>query len=279
MPRKYRGSFVDIQIDPRDLKNFRLAQQLPKRTDAMLRALPYEAAQMLLSSVVSGLPNRGQYREIKKNLEVAEVSVFRKGVGGHGAFALHVPTKSRRVKKTDASRTVLYVRVKDKRLVVDPAVMVLEDMGPWTMDTIPFWPDKRKASVVQRKVSVREVQKVAKRQRAQKNKVRRDLNRLGKRIPAKRKLKLKRGKAVPDLVMSALELEFGMTGGSKPVWRQSLAKLRKGGVRRIERNRQVRQIWYDGNSKIYKTWPKRGKSISSGDAAKYRGFQKRLGYG
>jgi hypothetical protein len=85
-------------------------------------------------------------------------------------------------------------------------------------------------------------------------------------------------KAVPDLAMQALNLEFGGGGAkSKPVFRKVFRSLKNSISGLPGRFSEIKDAMTDPNSKKYKNWPKRIDKISSGQAAKFMGFQKRLG--
>jgi len=270
------GSFLSITETPSKRNNFRHIRELEERKNSLLRSVPYAIANSVYEDLIRNIPNKGDYKELKDKLTLSEV-----GVGKQGAFSVYISTKGRSVKKTDASRTAIYVRVK-KRRTKDLAIQILEDRGPWTMDTIPFWPDKGEAIIVQRKVTAREIDVIAKRQEKVKSKVRRELTRVGTRIPTNKKLKVSRkNKAVPDLAMLALELEFGGEGKrSKPVWRQALRKARSSGVQSLGKtDSHIRDAWYRPNSKSWKSWPKSKSKIAGTMAGKFVSFQKRLGYG
>ena len=281
MAKKAKGALVDIRSNPRDNKNFRLVKELQKRADSLYRMVPYAAAEKVFEDLQACIPKKGPYKDLSKGLKLDEIGMYKKGIGGQGGYAVHVPTKSSKIKKTDASRTVIYIKVKKMQGAPDPALKILEDMGPWTMDTIPFWPDKGKATVTQRKVSARETKRVSVRQKKQKAKIRRDLTKTGKQLPAKDKLKVSsKNKAVPDVGMAALDLEFGSEGKrAKPLWRQSLRAIRGAGMARLAKSKQIRTTWFDGNTKAYKSFTPKSGTIGKSVVGKYKVFQKRLGYG
>ena len=270
------GSFLSITETPSKRNNFRHIRELEERKNSLLRSVPYAIANSVYEDLIRNIPNKGDYKELKDKLTLSEV-----GVGKQGAFSVYISTKGRSVKKTDASRTAIYVRVKKKR-TKDLAIQILEDRGPWTMDTIPFWPDKGEAIIVQRKVTAREIDVIAKRQEKVKSKIRRELTRVGTRIPTNKKMKVSRkNKAVPDLAMLALDLEFGGEGTrSKPVWRQALKRARSSGVQSLGKSEpHIRDAWYRPNSKSWKNWPKTKSKIGATMAGNFVSFQKRLGYG
>jgi hypothetical protein len=278
-----KGSrFVDIKKTPRTINNWRLVEEeLEARASSMHRIVSYLAAKEAFDMLMTQIPGGADYKDLRQSLRLSEVGAGKKGK--EAAYAIHVPMKSRRVRKIDVPKTVIYVRAKKLLNKPDPAVMLLEDKGPWTADTIPFWPSKREASVVQRKVTKKEADKVAKMQKPNMGKIRAELLDMGRRVKKKKPGDpghIKRGsKAIPDVAMQALDLEFGTAGGpSRPVFRKTIRRIKKGIRRLPAKHRIITQAMFDPNSKSYKSYPPRMKKISSSEASKFAGFQKRLGY-
>ena len=271
--------FVDIQKSPRTINNWRLAtNELEERFRSLHRTVSYLAAKDAHELILSSIPGGSEYADLRKSMRISEI-----GVGNDaGAYSVHAPVKGRRVRKIDVPKTVIYVRAKSKLTRPDPAVKLLEDKGPWTVDTIPFWPNKKEATVVQRKVTRKEADTVAKEQQGKLSGIRAELLEMGRRIkPAKAgdPGHVKRGgKAVPDVGMQALELEFGGQGKrSKPVFRKMVSAV-KGSMRRMgHKNKVIGQTVSDPNSKRYKNFPPRMSKISVSKAKDFSGFQKRLG--
>lgn len=281
MAKNYR--FIDIKKSPRTINNWRLVlEELEDRARSMHRIVSYLVAQEAYEQLMSEIPSGGEYKDLRESLQVSEV-----GVGGGGkrgaAYAVHVPVKSRRVRKVDVPKTVIYVRAKKRLNRPDPAVQILEDRGPWTADTIPFWPSKRQATIIQRKVTKREADKVAKVQKPKLRGVRKDLLEVGKRTklrkPGDPGWVKRKGKAIPEVAMQALDMEFGADGGpSRPVFRRTINRVAKSIRRLPAKHRVIIEAMSDPNSKKYKSYPPRVNKISKGEASKYVGFQKRLGY-
>ena len=273
--------FVDIKKSPKTINNWRLVEEeLEDRGASMHRIVSYLVAKEFYDLLMSKIPGGSKYRNLRQSLRISEVSAGKKGESA--AYSVHVPVKSKRVRKMDVAKTVIYVRAKKRLNRPDPAVMLLEDKGPWTADTIPFWPSKREASVIQRKVSKEEAEKVSKMQKPNEGKIRAELLDLGKRVKKKKPGKPghvgRKGKAVVDVAMQALDMEFGSSGGpSNPIFRKSVRAIKKGMKRLPEKYRVIKQAMLDPNSKKYKGYPPRVPKISSSEASKFMGFQTRLG--
>lgn len=272
--------FVDIKKTPSTINNFRMVtKEFEERAASLHRIVSYLAAKDALEMIQDGIPSGAEYKNLKNSLRLSEI-----GVGGsnRSAFAVHAPVKSKRVRKVDVPRTVIYVRAKKRLTRPDPAVQLLEDKGPWTADTIPFWPSSKEATVVQRKVTKKEADRVATEQLPKIDGIRAELLEMGKRIKKKKPGdagSIKRnGKAIPDIAMQALDMEFGGGGGkSSPVFRKMIQSITKNTRRMSSRHRIIKDAMLNPNSKRYKSFVPKGKKIGKGEAVKFMGFQKRLG--
>lgn len=274
--------FIDIEqsIDTRN--NWRLAvDELQERAEALPRMISYAVAKEAFDALLREIPSGNDYKELRDSLKLVEVGGPKKGK--ESAFAIHIPVRGRKIKKIDASKTIISIRAKRGQDAPAADVLLLETEGPWTADTIPFWPEKSEAVIVQRKVTQRETDKLSEEQKKKIPRLLRQFKELGRRIkpykpgdPGRIK---RNAKAVPDLAMQALNLEFGGGGvKSKPVFRKVFRSIGKSITGLPERFSEITDAITDPNSKKYKNWPKRMDRISSGQAGKFIGFQKRLGF-
>lgn len=275
-------SAFQIDFDDDTFHIFRFAEKLPQRMKAIMKMYAFVAAKQLLDGLLQKLPKGERWAELRKALELVEVP-------GSGAtyYAVRAKFRARRVKKVDVNRTVIYVRA---RKVLDrpkPEVQLLEDLGPWTPDSLPFWPTPKDAVVIQRQVSKREADKIAKQRGIDLPKVRREFDRIGfavntkKHIDEQPKRKGGRQKAIPDVAFEALSLEFGAPGIRPiPAWRVTLSDLKSFGLKQAHlKYRQLSRALTDPRDRSWGQWPlpqKRGKQSELKD---YVPFQIRLGYG
>lgn len=274
--------FIDISQSPDTRNNWRLAtEELAERGQAMAKMISYAAAKEAFDMLLDEIPSGADYDELRKSLKLVEVSGPKKGV--EAAYAIHIPVKGRRIKKIDVSKTVISVQAKRGRDGPAEDILLLERSGPWTADTIPFWPKNSEAVVVQKKSTRKETDRVANEQKKKIPGLLKQLNELGRKIkpykpgdPGRIK---RNAKAVPDLAMQALNLEFGGGGAkTKPVFRKTIGSIRGSVAGLARRFGEIKDAMTDPNSKAYKSWPKRMDKIGSGQAAKFVGFQKRLGF-
>jgi hypothetical protein len=273
--------FMDIDETSKTRNNWRLAkEELVERGEAMARMISYAVAKEAFDALLEEIPADNDYEELRKALKLVEVGGPRKGKGA--SFAIYIPVKGRRIKKIDVSKTVIYVRA--KKGVKPPAedVLILEQNSPWTADTIPFWPKKSEGLAVQRKTTKREADAVAKEKKKLLPKLLHQFKELGRNIklpkPGSPGFVSRNAKAVPDLAMQALNLEFGHGDvKSRPVFRKVFRSAKQNVVGLPERFQQIKDALTDPNSKSYKNWPKRMDKIPMGQARTFMGFQKRLG--
>jgi hypothetical protein len=284
MSPRVNSRFMDIYQTPRTRNNWRLAtKELDKRAGSLYRMVSYAAAKSLYDSVLASLPGGSDYADLRNGLKVEEVEAGKKGKSA--AFAVHVSPRAKRVRKVDLGKTVIYVRVVRKNDTSARDIQILEDNGPWTPDTIPFWPKKSQALVIQRKVSKREADQISEMKKPGLDKVIRQLNEVGRKVKKPQFGKAgtvgRKGKAVPDVSLLAQSLEFGQQGRrGKPVWRRALADLRSSGIKRLpDRFKEIDNALHDPNSRRWKSWPPKGRTIPSSRARSFVPFQKRLGYG
>lgn len=274
--------FIDIQQSPATRNNWRLAiDELKERGEALPRMISYAIAKEAFEALLREIPSRNDYKELRNSLRLVEVGGPKKGK--ESAFAIHIPTKGRKINKLDVSKTIITIHA--KRGMTAPAgdVLLLETEGPWTADTIPFWPENSEAVVTQRKVTKSETDKLAKEQKKKIPKLLRQFKEFGRNIkpykPGSPGRLKRNAKAIPDLAMQALSLEFGGSGvRSKPVFRKVFRSISKSIAGLPDRFSEIADAMSEPNSKKYKNWPKRIDRISSGEAGKFIGFQRRLGF-
>jgi hypothetical protein len=165
---------------------------------------------------------------------------------------------------------------------VPPAIEVLERYNPWTIDTLPFQPERSEAMIISRKVDRREADRVSKLRKRDTPQWRAELDRAGVRnIKKDRQIKPPKSvKTIPDVAFEALRLEFGL-GGVKghAHWRPAILRLVHGGVKHEVRHKKdyaktLTSLKFRG----WKKWPTRTRhKIRIAEAQKYVPFQKKLG--
>lgn len=251
---------------------------LDKRMQAVKKMMVYIAAQELLTHLKDKIPDTDEYDDLRDSLTLSEIP------GKEPGYSVHASMKHRKVRKVDQARTVLYVRAKRGLLNPTPErIKFLEDYGPWTTDTIPFWPSKKLAVVVQRQVTKREADQIAKMQDKQKSKTAMEMQRLGVKEQKKGGLasqRSRRNKAVPDTSFAALQLEYGGPGHRPvPAWRVGVGEVMRTGIKAAPRKyKELKQTFTDPYSNKWKRWPKVKDKVKVREARGFAPFMKKLGF-
>lgn len=280
---KRHKPWIEIELDIHSRRTLEYVAQMQDRKKAILRAVPYIVAKETLKGLMLRIPSKDEYRAYRESLKLCEVKGLK--ASKEAAYVIRADIKARRVGKLERDKVVLYVRAKTARPARTPkAIQILIDMGPWTIDTMPFWPPAGKALVIKRKVSKREVADIRKKQEKQKIKVKSALMKVGRRLGNKKASTMgdlkAGGKAIPDVAMQAISLEYGGDGGrAVPAWSESLIFAKSIGLKTaVRRYRRLYEMMYDPRSKRWKNWPKVDDEVSQTELGDYVAFQKKLGY-
>lgn len=182
-----------------------LVSTLVLRVQAIIRHTPEDMAFRTLAALQGMAPD-----DIKGY--PALLRVYRFKIRGQDAAGIMAPgyANSYRLSRADAQRTVLYVKPRSVAgVVVDPAATVLWRSNPWTMGTLPYEPNRREASILSRRVSAREAEKIEKRRLAERPAIDRELVELGKDLSRRDPVLLDR-RVTRDLAFEVLRREFGL---------------------------------------------------------------------
>ena len=168
----YKHSIIELDFDHEGMATERYMKSLDKRMKAFKRQILWALATDLLELVKGKIPNGKRYAQMSLALKVGEVD-------NGESFAVYIDSNAKGVKSVDVNKTLFYIkprRLQDKQ---DKALMVVVENGPWTVDTIPFWPTPDQAVITQRKVEVKMAEKIAKMQEKQKEKIKNLLKNTG----------------------------------------------------------------------------------------------------
>jgi hypothetical protein len=221
---------LTIRQSPKNRRAFSLASTLEKRVDAIKLHYSEDLAEEFLAHLqrlapadLDGYPDMLEVRRFKlRSLD--------------GAAAVVAPPSMRRyrLKEADVQRTVLEVRPKMAgRRAVDPAAVVLWQRNPWTMRTLPYEPSKREATIVSRRVSIREAQEIERRRSIDLASVVKELIGMG-RPPARKHAVLLEQEVLRDLYFEVLRREFGMGDAAHVAhWRPSVRFARTVLVKKV----------------------------------------------
>jgi len=213
-----------ITAFPKNKEVLRLMDEWEERIAAIVQVMPQLVARRFLDQLSSKAPS-----SIKGYPDMLEVKTV-PGIKGWDVTGVIPPgwVFSQRLRSVDVSRTVLYVRPRTTgKEVVSEAAVVLSRHNPWTMDTLPYEPSRREASILSRTVTELEAQPIESARRRELDAVRAEIRDLGVQMRPKGKVLLSR-RASRDLAFEILRTEFGyppVTGVAH--WRPAIHALPK----------------------------------------------------
>jgi hypothetical protein len=258
-------------------------RQLEARYAALGAHITHGSAQYVRDAVAEGQPGDRDGEQMRRALSVAKI------VGADltdpkllpKAFAVMLDTE--RVPKAKlrelGPQDVVYVRPKRRRAVrVAPEIEALVRFSPWTPDLLPFFPSKRQAVLVYRKVSREEVDSVREARVKDAPQWRAVLASAGVDTSKPRPAPIK-VEVTPDLVFYAARQEFG--GGKRralKLWRKAVRRLVGSGVSTMMRQPGVAKLLSDPNDKSWRTLAKISGNtrITEQQAASFNRFAQRL---
>ena len=259
----------------------RFIKVMPGRINTIADTMLRITAEELMVRVKKKLPRGRDYDDIRKSIQLSTVPSAK----GSSAFSVSLPSSGKNIRKVDAPRTVIYVRAKTSRMDrKDKRVQFLEDNGPWTTDTIPFWPSKSTAIIVQRRVSKREADQVSATQAKNSSKIRSQLALLssGPLDKAANTKKMKRNKPFSDTSFAAVRAEFGGDGQrAVPAWKtsmQSIVNDMKKPDRMVAKYPHFKKMISHPTSSSYNKMPPIKKKTNLQVAKGFMPFMKKMGF-
>ena len=199
------GFSLTITQKRQNYRIYKMMEEEPRRVQSIIDHYSMSVAQEALPVLQDMAPN-----DITRYAGLLKVVRFR--LGDIQAAGIMVPGYARhhRLTERDAQRTVLFIKPKMKGgSAMDPASVVLWRSNPWTMETLPFEPSKRVATIISRRVRAKEAYAVEQARRAQRPQIDRELRTLGVSIQRKHPVLLER-RVERDLAWEVTRREFGI---------------------------------------------------------------------
>ena len=216
----------------------RLINELPSRVAAIIEHFPHDISEMVLAELLArapeGIEGYPKMLEIRRFELQGMTSVF--GIVAPGSAHSH------KLAMDDAADTVLYIR--PKRIangLLDPGATILSESNPWTMETLPYEPTKREATVISRKVTTREVGIISERRMAERDSVVQRLEDAGVEVVRVHPTLLAR-RVGRDITFEVLRREFGIGGSHDAHWRPAVRKARGEFVQRLLKKKYIRWL-------------------------------------
>ena len=269
---------IQIRISPQEIRRVqKFLREYPARLRAVEGYLAYSAAEMIRERIQALVRDVAGSESYRLGLQVVRVETGAEGV----AYAVRVKPTARGIDRVDPKKTVLLVIPRKNVLKATPdEILILQRYNPWTVETLPFQPDRGDANVVSRMVRDEEAEFIAKKRMRQMPQIRQELARAGKR-PGKddqRRVKVKPGTdVVPDVAFDALRMEFGFGGGAKvPHWRPSI-RYAIANIGVLFKSGQMMDTLRDPSYSGWTRWPPAGSgTISAAEASTFEAFEKKI---
>lgn len=220
-----------------------------------------------LGQNISKIPGTQDY---KKRLILAEI----RDKGKRSWFAVVASAKNLDGAKYDALTSIFEV-VSRFDLPDDPVKVILQLMGPWTVDTIPFIPSERQGQVVMKTVDEKLVVQTREKNFAQGDKTTSAMIRYGL-VYENRDAIYQKLKVVRDFELQAIRLEFGLVKEGQPHWRPSLRWMKKNGLKKIEKEKDFINVWFDPKFKKYRFKRQVKVKLTQDDLNRMEEFQNKV---
>lgn len=207
-----------VKQEPDNKLAWKLMKEWNDRLKAVTLALPQEVAKQVHLDVMKLAPT-----DIPKYPDMLKVVQFPRQ-GDWQIIGVIPPgwNYSQRLKTSDAQRTVLEILPKMRGgEVVSQAAVVLARNNPWTMQTLPYEPNRREAGIRAKRVDEKSVQAVEKEREAQKSVITQELRALGVPIRETGKVLLQR-RVSRDIAFEVLRREKGIGMPGKAHWRPAV---------------------------------------------------------
>lgn len=257
-------------------KTFKGIGQLAKRFKVLRDLAPWYAAEIVREAVAAKVPVTPEWRPYREGFETVRIGGPRKPT-----FAVVVSgNKSSQIKKIDAPVTLIHVRALRRMVRPAPSIQILERYSPWTMDTLPFMPTKREATVTSKRTTKQVALRVSKQRKQDRIFWAKDLEKAGRKETHKKdrpKTTPRTAKPVSDLQGHALRLEFGLGIKAVPHWRPALLPFIRDRNEIFRRRPELLDIFNlkFRHWKSMKSHPR--KRISRADAKRFSPFAAKLG--
>lgn len=258
-------------------------KQLEARYAALGAHLTHESAVFVRNAVAAGQPSDMDGEQMRRALVIAKIVGSELSDPAVLPKAFAVMLDAGRVPKAKlrelGPKDVIYVRTRKQRAVrIAPELQALVEFSPWPVDLLPFFPSRRQAVLVYRKVSREEADSVRAARVLDAPQWRSRLEAAGidttKPRPAVVKVEV-----TPDLMFYAARQEFGGgKRGAAKLWRKATRRLVGSGVSSMMQQPGVAKLLRDPKDKSWRTLAKVTSSykITSQQAKEFDNFQKRI---
>jgi hypothetical protein len=264
-----------------DKREFEAAHALVKEWEERSRAVRgqflYRATSKVYYDILGILP--ADRDDLRRSLKLQRIRL----PAVYNGYSIRSDAPGTVLTEDQATSSVIYVAPKPHIMrSVPKETRILADFSPWTLETLPYPPDRKTADTISRRVSRREVDRVRRMRLKDRPAWMRQIKEAGlKPAGAPFQPAPKPVRAMPDVAFESLRLEFGLGGSpSRPHWRKSITKLAlRGGAGMIARRSEFVRAMTSLSFRGWESWPRKPAdgTIPVSVARGYVPFQKRLG--
>lgn len=273
--------FLQFKVGPdKDTKRvLSMVREYPKRIKAVRGEFTREVAEEVKNDLVRAIPKTSTFKDYREGLRVSKVGRF---PGVDDVFTVDVPSNKKSAKNVDPKVTIFLISPKPRARGSLGKIKVLQQYGPWTSDTLPFYPAESEAVIITRRVTRKEAASIRNKRNRDAPKWKAALASAGavERKSGRKTLTSKQGTMVPDVAFQALRMEFGIGGQtSKAHWRPTILNIARRKLPKLFKKRtKYDKVMSEPQNVDWLTWPKREKSqLSAREVNNFKEFQDRLG--
>lgn len=269
---------IGIKIDPITKKTVAMFNTMKIRSNTFKDAVLYYAAQQVMDSMQESLGKTNVPKDYVKSLSIAKLF---DADGKNILYSVSLKNTVNQVKNLDPEITVIRIKAIQRLGGKDPKAAILERFSPWTIETIPFFPDKKFAEVINNKATKKEVDAVKSLRKKDESIWRRELLKAGAKLESNLNQKTipTNLKSTNDVELDAIRLEFGLDGNNNGrQWAKAMRELASSGIASIIKDNGLMKILSDPNFTNFSTYvPKVTKRMTAAEARNLVTFQKRIG--
>jgi hypothetical protein len=225
-----------------------LFRDILKRYDWFLFEFGRKITAELYDSLLGEIKAIHGSEDYRKRIAVAEI----RDRGGKYWFATVVRAERFGQTKTDSSSAILTVIARypsDKG--DDPIRDILQAFGPWTVDTLPYVPSERVATVKIDAGKPKEVANIRKKNMKDMPSIQKAMDELD--IPFDpRVMVMSKLKVVEEFEKWVNGLEFGLSGDRHPHWSKAIRKAKVVGLRKLMKDKGLMNVLTDPTFKKYR---------------------------
>lgn len=229
------------------------------------------ATQLFYKHLLQSIKDIPGTETYKKSLMVAEI----REKAHKSWWAIVASAKPLGNAKYDPKTSMFKVVSRFDNVQDDPVRDILDELGPWTVDTIPFVPSPRSGQVVMVEAPEKTIENIKNTNFRQGEMTRSRMVAYG--IPFEpRHTVYQKLRVIEDVELQALRIEFGLAEKSRAHWRPSLRWVKRQGVDKLEKDSDLIRLWVDPQFIKYRIFRHYRTNLSPIEIERIQEFQKKV---